>query len=517
MPQRFPSVNGPVVGLNWDLKKSKARPMPARAAAALALSQAAGPCVPRIENLESREMLSASYFVSPGGSDNNVGSLAAPFKTIQAAANVATAGDFVEIESGTYHEAVTPKHSGTPGSPITYEAYNHENVTITGADAVTGWSSYNSTISQAAMPTDLGQGNNQVFVDGRAINEARFPNSSLDISHPTTETMTSTVANSSAAVIYDPNLTQPANYWKGSIIHFNPGQAWVDQTGIVTSSSPGSVSISYQSSGKYGMPTAGNQFYIEGKFQQLNTAGTWYRDPGTGQLYVWTPTGDSAANHDVEVKNRQYAFDLHSDQHDITINGVNIFASTIVTGHGSSDVTINGVTASYVSQFMSTPNGWWVNPVYGITLKGAHDVLENSTVQYSSGDGVEVSGAGAIVTNNIIHDVDTVGADLAGVRVLGGGDVQISHNTVYNAGRDGIMSLVPRAQITYNTVHDIGLQTTEPGGIYTVGTVGAVLRSPTMKSTISTPADMAAQACSSTTIPAAGASITISPGTSITP
>ena len=58
------------------------------------------------------------------GSDKNPGTLAAPFQTIQAAANVAQPGDQVEIETGTYHETVNPKYSGTASNPIVYTAYD---------------------------------------------------------------------------------------------------------------------------------------------------------------------------------------------------------------------------------------------------------------------------------------------------------------------------------------------------------------------------------------------------------
>ena len=90
---------------------------------------------PMIENLESRELLSATYFVSTFGADTNVGSVASPFKTIQRAANVAQSGNLVDIETGTYHETVTPKNSG-----VTFQAYNGEKVTVSGADALGGWS-----------------------------------------------------------------------------------------------------------------------------------------------------------------------------------------------------------------------------------------------------------------------------------------------------------------------------------------------------------------------------------------
>src|ERR1700724_3758393 len=65
-----------------------------------------------IESLEQRTLLSATWFVATNGSDSNPGSLAAPFKSIQRAANVANSGDVVDIRGGTYRETVNPAHSG---------------------------------------------------------------------------------------------------------------------------------------------------------------------------------------------------------------------------------------------------------------------------------------------------------------------------------------------------------------------------------------------------------------------
>src|SRR5579859_3511318 len=84
-----------------------------------------------IEMIEPRVLLS-TYFVSTSGSDGAAGTLHAPFRTIQHAANLARPGDTVLIRGGTYPETVTPARSGTPGAPITFAAYNGENVTIDG-------------------------------------------------------------------------------------------------------------------------------------------------------------------------------------------------------------------------------------------------------------------------------------------------------------------------------------------------------------------------------------------------
>ncbi|HET6252230.1 MAG TPA: carbohydrate-binding protein [Tepidisphaeraceae bacterium] len=415
-----------------------------------------------IENLEPRELLSSTWFVSPAGNNKNPGTLAAPFQTIQQAATVAQSGDDVEIETGTYHETVTPAHSG-----VTFEAYNNENVTISGADPITGWTQYSGEIYSAPMSTDLGEGNNQVFVNDLAMNEAEFPNSAIgDASTPTTATMQSVKGNT----IYDSALNQPANYWKGAIIHMDPGQAWVDETGTVTSSAPGSITISYTNMGAYTAPTAGNQFQLFGTFKALDTAGEWYRDPTSGRLYLWAPGNANPASLDVEAKDRPFAFNLNNVS-GTTINNIGIFSATITTTASSKNTVINGITANYVSHQMLVPNGWFINPTEGILLKGADSVLENSTIANSTSDGVEVSGSGSLVTNNVIHDVDTVGANDAGVRLLVG-NVTVSHNTIYNSGRDGVLAEVAHATVTYNTIHDVGLQTTEAGGIYTASVNG---------------------------------------------
>src|SRR5215208_6213927 len=91
------------------------------------------------EELESRFLLS-TFYVSTGGSDSNAGSLAKPFRSIQRAANAAGPGDTVLVRGGTYRETVRPLRSGTSGSPIKFQAYDGERVTVSGADLVTGWS-----------------------------------------------------------------------------------------------------------------------------------------------------------------------------------------------------------------------------------------------------------------------------------------------------------------------------------------------------------------------------------------
>ena len=64
----------------------------------------------------------AVYYVSTVGNDSNPGTLAAPWLTIQHAANTATAGATVNVIGGVYNEIVNFPNSGSAGEPITFQS-----------------------------------------------------------------------------------------------------------------------------------------------------------------------------------------------------------------------------------------------------------------------------------------------------------------------------------------------------------------------------------------------------------
>ena len=60
--------------------------------------------------------MSKVYHVSKKGSDRNPGTEAAPFLTIQRAADAAEAGDGVVVHEGVYREWVRPRNGGLSDS-----------------------------------------------------------------------------------------------------------------------------------------------------------------------------------------------------------------------------------------------------------------------------------------------------------------------------------------------------------------------------------------------------------------
>jgi hypothetical protein len=164
---------------------------------------------------------------------------------------VMVAGDTGFVRAGTYREVITPARSGNATQPITFRPYNDETVTISGADVIPSgaWTLTNGNVYQTPMSWDLGEGANQVFLDGQMIIEARWPNTTLDVLHPL-----SALVGDGSYVNGNPGLstgtitrlvmlTKPSGYWVGTTIHISmfrspnfQGAGWMWQTGTVTNS-----------------------------------------------------------------------------------------------------------------------------------------------------------------------------------------------------------------------------------------------------------------------------------------
>lgn len=136
------------------------------------------------------KLVISAFFVDPKDSDGNgERSIAKTFETIRRAATAAERGDTVYLQTGIYRESVRPLRSGTPEHPTTFTSYLGERAQINGTDLVAGpWVDIKSqgihvTCLHGRYQSDQNFAR-QIFMDGRMINLARWPNTSLDVSRP---------------------------------------------------------------------------------------------------------------------------------------------------------------------------------------------------------------------------------------------------------------------------------------------------------------------------------------------
>ena len=120
----------------------------------------------------------ATYYVSPVGSDANVGSIQKPFATIQKAASVMKAGDMCFLRAGSYHEPLVLEDlHGSPGQPLVFSAFEQEKVVLNGARVIESkWNVHQGNIYKTKLDDEVWQ----LFVNEKAMISARWPNANWD-------------------------------------------------------------------------------------------------------------------------------------------------------------------------------------------------------------------------------------------------------------------------------------------------------------------------------------------------
>jgi len=95
----------------------------------------------------------AEYHVATSGTDSAAGARAAPFRTIQRAAEAARPGDTITVHAGLYRERVNPPRGGRSDvERIVYQAAPGETVEIRGSEIVKGWTRVVGDVWKAEVP-----------------------------------------------------------------------------------------------------------------------------------------------------------------------------------------------------------------------------------------------------------------------------------------------------------------------------------------------------------------------------
>lgn len=87
--------------------------------------------------LRALALEATEYYVAKTGDDNHRGTVEEPFLTIQKCSEVVRAGDVCVVQSGNYHERVTPPNGGSPGQLVVFRAQG--NVVMRGFTLKTGY------------------------------------------------------------------------------------------------------------------------------------------------------------------------------------------------------------------------------------------------------------------------------------------------------------------------------------------------------------------------------------------
>ncbi|NIP93588.1 MAG: hypothetical protein GWO24_09075, partial [Akkermansiaceae bacterium] len=264
----------------------------------------------------------ADLFVSPDGDDASPGTIAAPFATVQRAAETAQPGDTLFLRGGTYRERVDfssgEGNSGTPGNEIVVKPYAGEPVTLSAFEVVvpgqngTGaWSQHAGAIWKIRLPDQWTRiaGDNLVRVNGIVKQEARWPNAMDAFNFDYRQMASSDSATfdedsagpqlpySAGNDFYTATYTDndfpvvPEGTWAGACIDLAPGGGGRALTGIVTNNHGAAIEFRYRVETNTDLG-AGQPFYLWNNLAALDGPDEAFLDVEgvsgpVNTLYLW--------------------------------------------------------------------------------------------------------------------------------------------------------------------------------------------------------------------------------------
>jgi hypothetical protein len=339
-----------------------------------------------IETLETRRLMSTTYYVSVGGNDSGAGSQSAPLATIQAAANKVVAGDTVIVEAGTYvgfSLSWNNAQAGTAAAPITFEA---------DPNAAPGSVVVGSRNAQSPTAIDLEPGSDYVIIKGFTVTNVGD-----------TETKAGIKATGNYDQILDNTVTGAGGI--GGIFTDNANYALV-QGNTVTD--------------QLGTNTSGHGMYISGTCTGVQVLDNVLENNGYHGIHL---NGDASEGGIGEVIDCTIEGNLIEGNAGNGINGdgvVNsIIENNVITGYTKYGISLYTEDAGVPSTGNVVMNNTIVGPNIAEFQNGASVVLFNNILVGSS---IQTDGTATVTQSNNVTESSLLSSLLVN---LAGGNLQL--------------------------------------------------------------------------------------------
>ncbi len=391
-------------------------------------------------------------YVSPSGSDDNSGTIAAPFLTLGKARDVVrtlntnmTDDIHVYLRGGSYRVAATiafaPQDSGSNGHRIHYQAYPGETPILNGAVQVSGFTPASGGVYKASL-------SRSTKLRNLYVNDARAALTSKTVTaRGGTGTYTVTAGQASWAwasgsqadgVKY--NLSDvPAISSNKDDLEIVNATTWNENIvcvrDVVTTSDNYRGLLLQEPYGAIAqLPEWGAGFSTTGThtlfnaFEFLNGPGQFYFDKTAGVLYYYPRPGENMATADVEVPVVERLLDIAGTStsnrvrnlafEGLTFENTDYALYQVAGSHGKA--TVQGATV-----YIAYGDGNWHNSKYEITdtLPGVINASNADSLEFS-GNVVKHSGSEGISLINDVINTTVIGNYITDVT---GSGITIGH------------------------------------------------------------------------------------------
>jgi hypothetical protein len=462
----------------------------------------------------------ATFYVSPSGNDQNLGTKAMPFATLPRARDAVRMlkqpGPLAQpvtvwLNEGTYvlNEPLvfTPADSGAAACPVTYAAAPGTHPVISGGVPVSGWRKSSGALWVAEVPwvTNRAEAFTQLFVNGERRPRARTPNAGAYLYSKRLSLMEG-----------NPGPCTGMTYSKGDL---NPWIAqegvrvvlfhnWVNSYNVVKAADLEKRQLVFARPAGIFFLGPEVRYYVENAFELLDEPGEWYADRSKGVLYYYPKAGEDMARAEVVAPALVSSLVVMKGEPEKGAFVENLVFRGLSFQHTDADLSRGyphsvqgahtqrgaifaaGLRASLIEACEFTRLG-----EHAVSLREgcSSNVVRQCHMHDLGGGGVYLSeGAPAktndgyltahnTVDNNFIHDGGLIYRAACGVFLGGSASYnQITHNDICDLSWMGVhlgWSWTGRSpaythhnEVGYNHIHHIGNGVlNDIGGIYTLG------------------------------------------------
>jgi alpha-N-arabinofuranosidase len=372
----------------------------------------------------------SDFHVSIRGSDTNPGTRAAPFRTIQHAADLAQPGDVITVHEGTYRERISPPRGGESDTKrIVYQAAQGEKVEIKGSEIVKNWEKVRNDVWKVILPNSF-FGKFNPFSD---IIEGDWFDDKGRVHHTGAVYLNGEWLTEAVSL---EDVMKPANLSSLSFgqVDTSTTTIWAQFKGVNPNAQ--TVEINVRRTVFYPEKTGINYITVRGF--TLRDAATPWAPPTAEQIGL---------------------IGTHWSKGWIIEN--NVISHSVCSGvslgkYGDEwDNKSANSAEGYVATIKRAMENGWNKETIG------HHMVRNNTISHCEQAGI-IGSLGAIfstVTGNTIHDIHVRqlfgGCEMAGIKFHGAIDVEISRNHLYRTNRGLWLDWMAQgARITGNLFHD---------------------------------------------------------------
>ena len=420
------------------------------------------------------------FFVAPDGDDDNPGTRAKPFATVQKAADVMAAGNACYIRGGTYllEDSINlgSNNSGEKDRPITYRPYRDEKVVFTGAveldpDAfkpVTDTAILDRLpvrargevvqIGLAAVDvTDYGQiqtsNDTELIFNNRIMHLARWPNMGFQYTGNVAQ-----VGSETEPSIFEYKSNRPERWSRADDIWMLGlwWQEWSDDTIKVASIDTTNKTIQTtvpapNSFGRRGI-LSNRRYYYFNLLEEIDAPGEFYIDRTTGTLYFYPPDGLQGSRIQLTVLEKPLV--SMSNVSNVIVENLTFEATrgNAISIRGGSNILFAGCTIRNTGRRAASVNGGVNNGFKSCDIYGNGN---GGLSLGGAGDSRTLEPGGLFAENNHIYNWERRKKMYAApISISSVGNV-VSHNLMHGSWHSAIAFSGNDHLITYNEIHNI--------------------------------------------------------------